>query len=80
MSQKCVEVLIGRLVTDEKLRSRFLADRVGLLLSMREAGVDLNPAELDALLDMPVESWAVMAGQVHPRLQKIALDADRSVS
>lgn len=80
MSQKCVEVLIGRLATDEKLRTRFLADREGLLLSMREAGVDLSRAEMDALLDMPAESWAVMASQVHPRLQKIALDADRPVS
>ena len=73
MSQKCVEVLIGRLVTDEGLRARFLADPEGTLHSMHESGFDLNPAELEALLAMPIESWTAMASWIHPRLQKIAL-------
>jgi hypothetical protein len=29
---------------------------------------------------MPSESWALMAGWVHPRLQKIELNGDRGVS
>ena len=75
MSQKCVEVVIGRLATDETLRARFVADPAAMLHSMREAGVDLNLAEIEALIEMPAESWAAIAGWVHPRLQKIALIA-----
>lgn len=78
MSQKCVEVLIGRLATDETLRARFLADPVGTLRSLRENGFDLNLSEIEALIEMPTESWTVMAAWIHPRLQKIALKGDRS--
>jgi len=76
MSQKSVEIVIGRLATDETLRARFLADPAGTLLSFCEAGLDLNPAEIDALLEMPTECWTVAAAWVHPRLQKIALGKD----
>lgn len=73
MSQKCIEVVIGRLATDESLRGRFFADPAGTLGALQESGIDLNPAEIEALLAMPAESWAAMAGWIHPRLQKIAL-------
>jgi len=76
MSQKCVEVVIGRLATDETLRARFAADPAAMLHSMREAGVDLNLAEIKALIEMPAESWAAIASWVHPRLQKIALNSN----
>lgn len=80
MSQKSVEIVIGRLASDESLRARFLADRKGTLRSLREAGLDLNPAELEALGEMPSESWTAMASRVHPRLQKIRLKGDRDDS
>jgi hypothetical protein len=77
MSQRSVEIVIGRLASDESLRTRFLADPAGTLRSLREAGLDLNLVELEALLEMPSDSWRVMASRVHPRLQKVALDANR---
>ena len=77
MSQRSVEIVIGRLASDESLRARLLADPTGTLRSLRDAGLDLNLVELEALLEMPSESWKVMASWVHPRLQKIALNADR---
>ena len=77
MSQKSVEIVIGRLVTDEVLRGRFFAEPAGTLRSLHEGGLDLNPAETEALLEMPADSWAVVASWVHPRLQKIALKGDR---
>lgn len=76
MSQKCIEVVIGRLATDEGLRARFLGDPGGTLRALRERGLDLNPAEIEALLAMPIESWDAMAGWIHPRLQKVALKGD----
>jgi hypothetical protein len=76
MSQKSVEIIIGRLATDENLRARFIADPVATLRCVREAGLDLNPTEIDALLRTPHQSWDVMARWVHPRLQKAALKGD----
>lgn len=74
MSQKCVEIVIGRLVTDETLRARFFADPPGTLRSLVDAGVELSPVEVEALLEMPPQAWAIMAIWIHPRLQKIALN------
>ena len=76
MSQKSIEIVIGRLITDESLRARFFADPAGTLRSLRECGLDFNPVEIEALLEMPAGSWAAMATGVHPRLQKIALKGD----
>jgi len=76
MSQKSVEIVIGRIATDETLRARFLADPARTLGSLRETGLDLNPLEIEALLEMPSESWPAIAAWIHPRLQKIALSGD----
>jgi len=76
VSQKSVEIVIGRLATDETLRARFLADPAGTLRSVGECGLDLSSAEIEALLEMPTKSWAALARWVHPRLQKIALKGD----
>jgi len=78
MSQKSVEIVIGRLATDEALRVRFLRDRRSTLRGLSESGLELNAAEMDALLEMPPVFLKTLAIWVHPRLQKIALDDDRT--
>ena len=76
MSQKSVEILIGRLATDETLRSRYLADPAATLRSLSEAGIVLNAGEVEALLEMRPEVWVALAAAIHPRLQKIAWSED----
>jgi len=76
MSQKSVEIMIGRLITDESLRADFQVDPVRSLRAMESAGLELNPAEFAALVEMPVAAWAAMAAWIHPRLQKVALKGD----
>ena len=76
MSQKSVEIVIGKLATDEALRARFVADSKATLERLGEQGLDLNPAEVEALLAIPKGGWIVMSRWIHPRLQKIALNAD----
>src|SRR5262245_9905872 len=71
MSQKSVEIVIGRLATDEGLRARFIRYPQATLGHLREGGLDLNPGEVEALLDMPVGVLNLLAAWVHPRLQKI---------
>src|SRR5262245_26701272 len=76
MSQKSVEIVIGRLATDEVLRGQFVRDPKATLRQLRDSGLDLNPGETEALLDMPVAFLRIVAEWVHPRLQKVALSAD----
>jgi len=80
MSQKSVEMVIGKLATDEALRARFMTDPKATLDWLGEGGLDLNPAETEALLAIPKGGWIVMSRWIHPRLQKIALNADRAGS
>ena len=76
MSQKSVEVVIGRLVTDESLRVEFFVDPPGALRALESKGLELNPAEFAALVEMPPAAWITMAALIHPRLQKVALKGD----
>src|SRR5262249_55237970 len=75
MSQKSVEIVIGRLATDEALRGQFVRDPKATLRQMSDSGLDLNLGETEALLEMPVAFLRVLANWVHPRLQKIALSS-----
>jgi len=76
VSQKSVEILIGRLVTDEGLRARFSRDPQSTLRAIREGGLELNSGEVEALLQMRVSAFESLARWVHPRLQKIAFKGE----
>lgn len=76
MSQKNVEIVIGRLATDEALRARFSEDPRSTLMHLQDAGLELTAAEIEALRRTPLALWALVAMCVHPRLQKIALRRD----
>lgn len=73
MSQKSVETVIGRLVTDEALRAHFWDDSRSTLTRLQDAGLDLTVGEIEALRRTPLALWDFVAKCVHPRLQKIAL-------
>jgi hypothetical protein len=73
MSQKSVEIVIGRLATDEALRAHFSVDPKSTLRHLQGAGLELTAGETEALLRTPVALWAFIATCVHPRLQKVAL-------
>ena len=73
MSQKNVEIVIGRLATDEALRVDFSVDPTSTLRHLQASGLDLTAGETEALLRTPVALWAFIASCIHPRLQKVAL-------
>jgi len=73
VSHRHLEVVIGRLVTDEEFRNRFLqhtADWVGELV---DAGLELSTAELSALRRTDATAWRALADAIDPRLQKASL-------
>ena len=73
MGQRSVEILIGRLVTDEELRERFVVAPLETLRLERQQGVELTAAELDALLASPLSLWTRLTALLDERLQKASL-------
>jgi len=79
MSQREIEHLIGRLVTDEEFRREFEADPDGVLRGLVERGVALSGAEVAAISATPAEVWRRAARDLDPRLQKVSLKRGRSL-
>ena len=71
MAHRSVEILIGRLVTDETFRSAFRTDPTTALTRFMESGYELTSVEVAALGATPVRVWEAIAGHVDPRLQKV---------
>ena len=73
MAQRHIELLIGRLVTDEAFRASFLSDPAAELERLAASGYELTPVEIDALRNVRSELWSSIADQLDPRLQKASL-------
>jgi putative modified peptide len=70
VAQRIVELLIGRLITDEEFRSEFLTDPEKTLAELGEHGLDLSRTEVAALVNTDPTLWARTADAIDPRLQK----------
>jgi hypothetical protein len=77
MSHRGVEVVLGRLVTDEVLRERFAAGAGRALEELMHQGVELSPVERAALTVLDARALERFAAALDPRLQKAALGACR---
>ena len=73
MAQKTVQIIIGRILTDEELRRKFLVAPVETLSAFRESGLDLSDAEIDALTNTDRELWKSGADWIDSRLQRCCL-------
>ena len=73
MSQRSVELLIGRLLTDEDLRRRFVREPAATLAELCGQGWDLSACEVDALLSRDAAIWAELARQIPSKLQRCSL-------
>ena len=76
MGQRSIEILIGRLLTDEELRRRFVAEPQETIRLLQERGFELTAAEVEALLASPIELWELLSTAFDPRLQKASLRHD----
>ena len=77
MAQRSIEILIGRLVTDEAFRSAFRTDPAATLIGFVESGYELTPLEIDALRATPAAVWEFVAERIDRRLQKASLSKQR---
>lgn len=70
MAQRSIEILIGRLITDEAFRSAFRSDAGATLTGFAESGYELTPLEIAALGATPADVWERVAECIDSRLQK----------
>jgi aryl-alcohol dehydrogenase-like predicted oxidoreductase len=73
MTQRSVEILIGKLLTDEELRESFQRDPQGALLQLRNQGLEFSSLELQALSSIEPAEVSDLAEVIDPRLQKASL-------
>jgi len=77
MSQRNVELFIGRLMTDTELRKRFLESPRSTLADYCEQGWELSRGELQALLDTDVRLWFIAAAGLPSRLKRCSMRSDK---
>ena len=80
MAQRSVEIVVGRLATDEQFRTAFQRDPIGTLGRLTGPEIVLTPTERTALLAIPAGAWDAIAAALDSRLQKIALPQDDPVA
>jgi hypothetical protein len=73
LAQRIIEMLIGRLITDEQFRSEFIHDPESTLSTLCDRGLELSRTEIAALVSTDPTLWARTADAIDPRLQKASL-------
>lgn len=73
MAQRSIEILIGRLITDEAFRGAFRTDAT--LTRFIESGYELTPVEIAALVATPAHVWELVAEHLDARLLKVSFTA-----
>jgi hypothetical protein len=80
VAQRIIEMLIGRLITDEQFRAEFLRNPEQTLLALGDRGLELSRTEIAALVNTDPALWARTADAIDPRLQKASLKNEARVS
>ena len=70
---RSIEILIGRLVTDEEFRLAFQRDPRGALTNASAWGLELTRGEMSALLNTDHQLWDRVARELDALLQKASL-------
>jgi hypothetical protein len=78
MSQRSVEVVIGRLATNEDLRRQFRVRPEETLRELVAQGLELTPTEVASILACGRRCVEAIAGSIDPRLDKASLDPECS--
>jgi len=73
VSQRNIEIVIGRLITDEAFREGFLSNPHRTIGDLLDRGTQLSQAEIAALIAIDRTLWQRVADEIDPRLQKASL-------
>jgi hypothetical protein len=72
MSHKTIQLIIGRLLTDED----FLHDPYETLATLVDQGFELTAGKIDALVQTDRATWMDTASRIDSRLQRASLCGD----
>ena len=70
MSQKCVELLLGRILTDEDFRHSFFPIREFSFAMAAAHGLELTPIEKNALSSLRGRRFEFIANTIDPRISR----------
>jgi hypothetical protein len=73
MSQRNVELLLGRLLTDGDLRRQFVRTPHEVIEAFRGQGWELTDGEVDALIATDATTWSDFASRIPSRLKRCNL-------
>jgi hypothetical protein len=73
MSQRNVELLIGRLLTDEEMRRQFVRMPTRAIEDFCRQGWELTQGEIQALQTTDATMWSELAARIPSRLQRCSL-------
>ncbi len=73
MSHRNLEIVIGKLVTDEALRWEFKRRPASALLRLADHGFGLTNSEVDAILGLDMAALERFVATLDERLQKASL-------
>jgi hypothetical protein len=79
VAHRSVEILIGRLITDETFRAAFVRDAAATLTGFIESGYELTSLERAVLQTTQADLWARVAEQIDPRLQKASFAVENAM-
>jgi hypothetical protein len=65
VTQRWIEIVIGKLVTDKDLRQKFLGAPRETLLELIDQGTHLTSSEIAALVAMDAELWERTAREIN---------------
>jgi DNA-binding NarL/FixJ family response regulator len=77
VSQRGVQSVIGRLITDGAFRQRFEERAGDCLAGLGERGVDLNKMEIAALIETDPRLWSRIARLIDQRLRRVSTASQR---
>ena len=77
MAHRSIEILIGRLITDETFRAAYSRDQAATLSGFMDSGYELTHLEIVALNATRADVWARAADQIDRRLLKASLGRSR---
>jgi hypothetical protein len=72
VSQRAVEQLLGKLLTDEEFRRRFFEDPH---CACFRSGLDLSPVELEAVMRTPRTPLATLGRRLDDRIRRLCVPA-----
>lgn len=73
MTQRNVEWLLGRLLTDEELRTAFIREPAATLAALQGQGWELTPTEVEALVSADMAVWRDLPRRIPARLKRCSL-------